>query len=221
MNRDSSDPRRGRGPGPTVLVLPLLVLVVAILWMRHGRREVGGERPRTPERGETTPLAGWVGEARLEDVPLEVRLVPLHAESERQDFDRDALAGRLEDALGRPLPGGEPWRLILGHHGPEDAPSVDLAGVRVRDASGGELRPAVPAAPAPGAGEPADPLVSLLAAPRVLPPEHEVTLVLWGPRPGAEPELLLGERRIRLRPDSVDRGTVPSTLARLDRGAPR
>lgn len=212
MSDPSFDP--DRAPGPILLVLPLAALVAGVLWLRHGRGAVEGERPAPPEVEAAGLVEGWVGELPLgAGARLVARLVPLHGEAERQEFDREALAARL----GRS--DGEPWQLELRYSGtPERDASLLLPGLSVKDRAGVLLAPVVEAAPAPGDDAPADPLRSLLAPPAELAPGTGLTIVLWGRPPGEGARLLLGLHEVDLRAERMASDSIPRTLARLERG---
>lgn len=200
------------------MVLPIVVLVLAVLWVRHGAGRSPGDRPEPPDVSVVTLVEGWLGEAApTPGARLEVRLVPLHGDEDRQVFDRDVLAARL----GRSS--GQPWQLELRYPCAADAgaPSLSLEALELRDANGSALLPVVGRAPSPVGEGAADPLLSLLAPPTELAPNTSVTVVLWGEAPGEGARLAIDAIEVPLRVERVASDSVPRTLARLERGGDR
>ncbi len=219
LPRHQSRPVDSRGPGPIVLVPPLLALVLGILWVRHGNGfRPRGDRPFPPQSALETQVPGWVGQAEpTGGTRLDVRLVSLHDQADRQRFDRDALAGRLG------LEGGQPWRLVLRYSADPAAavPALPLDGLELNWGDGKRLLPAVSTSQGVSEDVGVDPLRSLLALPETLAPNHDVTVVVWGDTPGQDLRLDVGSTQVQLRAEPVAAGTVPPTLARLDRSSAR
>ena len=226
-----------RRPGPGALLLPVatLTLVSAFLILRGG--DASG-----PPFGDDVPgvvvdatVAGLEGSWDAgSGARLHVRVVPLHADAGRQEFERDALAQRL-------APGpGAPWLLVLRWEEPAsgdgsgagvalEATKLPLAALEVRAVGGGAgLVPIATAAGAPD-GDLHDPLAVLLAPPdEPLRPGQSVEVVLWGEggvevlaslwfrlKPGG---MAVGPvRGIPLAPAELPRADLPRYLARLDR----
>ena len=207
--------------------------------MRHLREERlgagpegAGDGPRLHTGGDEE-VVGWSGAASLVGgATLQVRLLPLHGVASRQAFERDALERRF--ALGE----GEPWQLELSFRcsskdgAEEPSPSeLSLAGLAVEEEGRPLLRPLLEAAkggvrsPRQEEGGAADPVVTLLDAPRSLPCDHRVRLVLWGRAPTGEPKLILpdaeGSPAVSLAGAPLAAARVPSILARLDREGER
>jgi len=231
----SRDERRLRGLGATAFVLSLACAVA--LWSRgHFVGSTPGPRVHTrPALPDGAGVEGWAGTLELgSDGPdgdgakaggvsraLHARLLPLHADPDRQVFDGRALQRRLE------LGPGAPWRLVVAYlrAGSGSAPSIPLSGWSVVDAEGLALTPIVDGARAEAGLEQGafDPLRSLLAVPDRLDPGHEVTLILWGRAPGSDPHIEgpLGEAHTwELATRRFDGFPSQPSLARLERGAP-
>lgn len=204
------------GAGPSVMVLPLLVLVCWVLWARSDPSGPRGERAAPPPAAEQQ-TQGWLGGLDLEEgAGLEARLVSLHGEERRQDFDRAVLAARL--GLGS----GEPWLLELAYSSGAGggAPSLSLEALGLISEAG-PLVPLVSEAPVPAEGGVIDPLLSLLALPLELPPDSRLTAVLWGERPSQASTLTLGVHRIPMAPGALPAGSIPRTLAHVERAPQR
>jgi hypothetical protein len=222
--------RRASRGGP-LWILPPLALIVTLLLVygRPPRKRPASPPPGVHQREET--VAGFQGEALAGDgSTLHVRLLPLHADRERAEFDGRALEARL--ALAR----GTPWRLSLrwtpappASAETRRAPPAGLAldALAVADGQGTAL---VPIALDPAG---LDPLRTLLAPPgTALLPGQGLDLVLWGRDPeagarvvGLSPEVEAAAdgpwcAAIELEPHSVRRDELEGPLARFDRGTP-
>ena len=208
--------------GPWLLLFPVVFLALATVWMIE-RRPSPTRAPQHPSP-ELDSVAGWSGsivldgieEASLSQGTIHAVLAPLHADPERQEFERRTLQRRLA------LQDGEPWNLVLRFTPGEGAApeGLDLALVAVVGPNG-RLVP-LPAEQ-PRAGEPSDPVRVLLAPPQgTLPPGAAIHLVLWGPDPGTEPRVTGLKLRgavdamleVQLAARSVDNDTAHGTLAR-------
>jgi hypothetical protein len=195
------------------LLLPLLVLLLAVLHLAE-RRPGLGRRAQPPRACGGEEVEAWAGSV---EVPsggrLQVNLAPLHSNSDRQRFEAQSLARRLD--LGE----GEPWRLVLRHVGHPGA-DLELGGLVVADEGGARLRPLSPPAQTEGI---ADPLAVLLAAPERLTAGSARTLVLWGPAPSGTPRLgglgVSGPELVPLVPGSVAGSELDGSLVRIERFA--
>ncbi len=217
----SNEERSARAEGWTVgfagLLITLCALVLFALWARRLGARTLGERARPPIVDAPASIPGW---SAVLSMPggglLDVRLLPMHAEPERQRFEAQALERRL--GLGV----GEPWRLNLAWLPPEASlapgatdPSdcLDLSALTVADASGvaqHTLRRPDAAPP----GEPADPVLVLLTPPCArLGPGEAVSLILWGRAPLASPRLI-GAGGPASSIELVQSGLVAAELAR-------
>ena len=91
----------------------------------------------------------------------------------------------------------------------------------MRDDAGGVLRPVARSGRASGSastGVPADPLITLLEPPDGrLGPGREVTVVLWGPKPGSSARLEGSFGSLALRAQEIDADALARSLARLNR----
>ena len=198
------------------MLLPLLVLVCWVLWVRNGSSSPGTGRASPPAAVEQQ-TQGWLGALDLGDgARLEARLVSLHGEDRRQDFDRSVLAERLG------LDSGEPWllELLYSSGAGGGAPTLSLGSLGLLwDA--GKLMPLALKAPVPAEGGVVDPLLSLLALPPELPPGSRLAAVLWGGRPGQEATLTLGPHLVPMGAGTLPSGSISRTLAHLDRSPQR
>lgn len=210
-------PRRS-DPGKLFLLLPLLTLTLGLVWMRASRQEEQQQLAAPPPRDQERPVAGWSGQADLEDGTLLVAsLAPLHAGAREQAFDAATLAARYD------LAPGQPWRLDLRRSraaGGELTEQEPLALGALELGAGSAGLTTLPA-PRPSEGMPVDPVAILLAPPvEPLPAGREISVVLWGQAPGSDEslELQLGQRRIELAPGEVQRSEVvrPLVLGGVD-----
>lgn len=163
--------------------LPIFAFAVTALYLNNR----GGIRQQTPApppventlqvRGSTCVLAGEHG-ARVE-----LRLLPLHADPDRQRFDQVQLRRRFD------LGPGEPWRLEIRYHADpgrpaDEQPRLELSDLRVVNAEGVALE-GLPAPTVQPTGL-RDPLAELLSrAPTSVVAGQDVQRILWGPAPGA------------------------------------
>ncbi|HIG12743.1 MAG: hypothetical protein ABGY71_08450 [bacterium] len=209
--------------GPLLLLFPALFFAGAVQYQR-AQRPQPGPPPARPEEPSTNPVAGWLGHGVLvAGGQLRARLLPLHNNRERQSFDADSLARRLE------LGPGEPWRLELRYLVKEPggqykdsaegsstrSASLDLSDLVVSDATGraaGAL-----SGPELAAGEVIDPLWSVLAAPTYLQPGETTRLVLWGRAPKGRASLQGSFAAVALFPEDLTPEQGDSPLAELER----
>ncbi|MFT5052025.1 MAG: hypothetical protein ACI8QZ_003456 [Chlamydiales bacterium] len=167
-------PARARA-GPLLFVLSLVCALFMWSRQRPGAEGLGARAHSAPALPDRAGVEGWAGTSGS----LHARLMPLHADAARQRLDASALERRL--GLGP----GQPWRLLVTYlpHGETVGEPVAIAGWSVADPEGLALVPIV-GRPAGGGGSGVtDPLRSLLSAPNLLEPGHEVSLVLWGRAP--------------------------------------
>jgi hypothetical protein len=187
----------------------VLSLVLGVLYVRErARSHVPSPPPLASDPNQL--IAGFAGSIPGHaGATLEVRLSRLHADSDRQRYDADALRARLG------LPVGEPWRLAIAWRGPRESPpevplaplengaaeptsdatagpaeiplvqdpqeewGLGLGSLWIEDEGGVAMR-AIP----PDPDSPPDPLRTLLAPPEpALRPNQAVDLVLWGRAP--------------------------------------
>jgi hypothetical protein len=202
--------------GFAALFVTLCALVVlALLARRLGRPDLG-ERAQPPVADTPATVPGWSAALEMPDGGrLEVRLLPMHAEPERQHFEALVVARRFV------LDVGEPWRLNLSWRAAGEAAdagagattpdSIDLSALTIVDESGVALRTFAP--PPAAEGRPADPVAVLLTPPRVeLGPGEAVSLILWGRAPAASPRLV-GSPTSSLSISLVQSGLVATELA--------
>ncbi|MCA8979829.1 MAG: hypothetical protein KDC14_07365 [Planctomycetes bacterium] len=162
--------------------LPIFAFAVTALYL-NTRVGVRRSTPAPPPAentlqvlGSTCVLAGEHG-ARVE-----LRLLPLHADPDRQRFDGVQLRRRFD------LGPGEPWRLEIRYHADpglpaDEQPRLELAELHVENAEGVALR-GLPAPTVQPSGL-RDPLAELLSrAPDSVAPGQDAHLILWGPAPG-------------------------------------
>ena len=200
--------RQRPGVGPLVLILPLFSLVLGVLWARHNRSARGGEHASPPAAEARTHVPGWSGALeRAGGGTLRVWLTRLHADRERQAFDRDVL---------RPWSGGregEPWRLTLAIEGSEhgDDDGLDLTGLMV---SGDTIL-----SPCSDPQVEQGPVAALLAIPEEpLGASTGVAVVLWGVEPAGDVKLvLLDGTTVALEPTELDFEFVRQPLSRVAR----
>jgi hypothetical protein len=219
---DSYAPVRARqgAQSPLLLIVPLLSVMLGILCARHWNPYPAGQRPDPPTSGVATGVRGWTGTAVLAGGgTLVARLVPLHSDPARQEFDAAALERRL--GLGD----GSPWRLVLALR-PDPAAAgevqdaLPLTRVHIADDKGEALRSL--AAPAPPPTGVVDPVAVVMAPPvGALEPGEEVSLVLWGRPPGstARASGLPAGVELVLHRDTQKRDALDGALARLDQDA--
>ena len=194
QNRRSNEPSGWSG-GAIVFAMPIIAFAVTVLVLGRGDGLDRGTPPLPPVenaldvQGLTGVLVGQNG-ARVE-----VRLLPLHADAGRQDYD----ALRLRQRYGELGP-GEPWRLVVLYHDDpqrQDAeePVLDLSHLAVVDVSGAQLVDF----PEPALDDDGlrDPLAALLSrSPSSLKAGQEAQRILWGAAPGAGARVIgLVERR--------------------------
>lgn len=162
--------------------LPIFAFCVTALYLnsRDGAQR-GTPAPPPAEntlqvRGSTCVLAGEHG-ARVE-----LRLLPLHADPDRQRFDQVQLRRRFD------LGPGEPWRLEIRYHADPgrpaaEQPRLELAELHVESAEGTRLQP-LPAPVVQPSGL-RDPLAELLSrAPTAVDAGQVAQRILWGPALG-------------------------------------
>jgi hypothetical protein len=202
--------------GFAALFVTLCALVVLALLARRLGRPALGERAQPPVADTPATVPGWSAALEMADGGrLDVRLLPMHAEPERQHFVALVVARRFA------LDVGEPWRLNLSWRvaGEEasasatahPAASLDLSALSIVDENGVALRTFVP--PSSAAGRPADPVAVLLTPPsEPLGPGQEVSLILWGRAPATVPRLV-GSSEAKLSIDLVQSGLVAAELA--------
>lgn len=207
----ASGPRRQNtrsSVGPIVLLLPLAFLILGLSFLKDAGRSVIGPRANPPEPPAEETIAGWEGELELDGGGrLRATLGPLHADAERQEFERRALEAKLE------LREGEPFRLEL--EVTAGALPTLATTLRVVDSSGLAQVPIVPEA----TGEPsglADPLLVLLGPPSV-DGASRASWFLWGRPPGETVQLEgLSVGALSLNPKSIPRSRVDVALLRRD-----
>lgn len=205
-----SRPASRRGGGLVWMLLPFAAIFAAIVWLTGPRlrERMGAEQDaristRTVAAGEDPMHQGFQAEhGRIG----RVRLAPLHASGERQDFEARAL-GRLAGGID-----GMPWRLRIVREDlaePWVREPLDLGSLRVTD--GDELWQPFPVDEL----EPDSPLAVLLA-PAPADPGGPLDLILWGPRNSQAPVLEMGGMSVELTPSSwVARGE-DEALIRLE-----
>ena len=198
--------RRPSPVGPVVMIVPLLSLIAGSLWMRA--RVGTGPPPGVPAVVDPDAMIeGWRTPEGTGVVAAE--LFPLHAQPERQAFEAQRLAERLD------LEPGEPFRLRLAQAATEH--TIDPASVAVRIEAATVL-----AVVRPGPAARRGPLATLLAPPTALDPGGRVVeIVLWGEAPDSQPTLVVQdvsgtELTLELEPLERPRRELPAFLARLD-----
>jgi hypothetical protein len=158
-------------------------------------------------------IEGWRGPAAQIAEGIHLVLAPLHVNAERQAFDAQALAARLN------LPDGEPWRLEV--RGPDAAALKALldaqqaGNLSVRDASGVASSLIGSAVDAKQVEPSARPILNLLT-PGELEVENEQIVgrwVLWGRRPLEACQLVLSGQEWSLTPASLGREEIPRYVA--------
>lgn len=164
-------------------VLPLCAFTATALYL-NSRDHLGNQgTPPPPPVGNTLAVQGLTGLlAGEQGARLELRLLPLHADPDRQRFDQVQLRRHFE------LGAGEPWRLEVRYHADPGRPlaeqaRLDLSQLRVVDGDGKALARIPAKAPTPVTGL-RDPLAELLSrTPAELGAGHTAQLILWGPAP--------------------------------------
>lgn len=158
-------------------------------------------------------IEGWRGPAAQIASGVHLVLAPLHVNAERQAFDAQALAARLN------LPQGEPWRLeVRGPNAEAFAALMEAqqAGtLSIRDASGMASRLMGAAVDPDRVDLGARPILNLLA-PGDLESENDQIVgrwVLWGRRPLETCQLVLADQEWSLTPASLGREEIPRYVA--------
>jgi hypothetical protein len=174
-------------------VLPVLAFAGTALYL-SGRNRIPRGTPAPPPAENTLQVQGLAGLLAGEHgARVELRLLPLHADQDRQRFDQVQLRRRFELGVG------EPWRLEIRYHGDPGRPyaeqaRLDLTQLRVTGVEGDELV-GIPAPAFDGMGL-RDPLAELLSrAPRELAAGQRAQRILWGPAP-TEGSLVQGLLRV-------------------------
>jgi len=163
-------------------LLPVLAFAGTALYL-NGRNRVQRGSPAAPPTENTLQVQGLTGLLAGEHgARVELRLLPLHADPDRQRFDQVQLRRRFE------LGAGEPWRLGIRYHADPGRPfaeqaRLDLSQLRVVDAEGNALT----SIPAPTVGQTGlrDPLAELFSRTQLeLAAGQQAQQILWGPAPG-------------------------------------
>ncbi len=209
---DWEEPLEAGRPGrlvPWALFLPALVALGCGFWI--ARSNSIPERAMLELEPVPTPnVRGFGGALEAPDGGVwRARLVPLHARAERQAFEAQAVARRLE------LQPGEPWRLELSWEAGAGAaePMPVAEGLAVLGEEGVRLSPL--ARPSQTEGAPLDPLAVLFApSESVLAPGESLQLLLWGSAPRERGRLRLAQQELLLEPVDFDAAGLPRAVAR-------
>ncbi len=197
MDGPDSRVRPGGALRVPALIVALCAAILIALWARELARPGPGDRARPPSDDAPRTVAGWRGSRVLADGSrLEIELLPMHAEPERERFEALVLERRLGLAPGEPWRLNLVWRAAGETSGDESSAAIDLAGLAVHDVGGTALAP-ITSGVRPAAV--VDPVAVLFAPPRDgLLPGEAVSLILWGRAPASEAWLVDSSSEVAL-----------------------
>lgn len=192
-----------------IAIVCLPVLALGARWILDAREESRFARPERT-RGVLGSTAGvWTADGEFATgMRILVRIAPLHADPERQQFESAALRAR------HPTLVGDPYLVVLEVRG-EAGGRLDPTGLTVVDAMGTALFP--PRFVDTGRG---DPVAALLGTPGEVGAGERASFVLFGRAPGVGAQLVRdGSASIPLTRSSSSENETDLPVARVDRRA--